>query len=104
MLRSRVVKGPDHRPSAQRIGNGRSPTSKEGKLACKNYQVTVTEVYVSKSSDKHWSVNISVEALLYGSTSLKDILEQVRPKEVAAKVPVCTWVHVPENNVGSQPI
>ena len=104
MLRSRVVKGPDHRLSAQRIGSGRSPTSKEGKLACKNYQFTVTEVYVSKSSDKHWSVNISVEALLYGSTSLKDILGQVRPKEVAAKLPVCTWVHVPENNVGSQPI
>jgi hypothetical protein len=99
LLRSRLVPGPDQKLSAQRIGTGALPASKEGRLACKNFQITVTEIYASRSSDKHWSVSISVEAFLYGKANLSDILQQVRPKEVIAKVPVCTWIHVPENNV-----
>ena len=101
LLRSRRVPDPDQRLSAQRIGTGKTPLSEEGQLACKNYQITVTEIYASRSSDKHWSVSISVEALLYGKSTLSDILQQVRPKEAITKVPVCTWIHVPENNVSS---
>jgi ankyrin repeat protein len=99
LLRSRLVPGPDQRLSAQRIGTGAPPASKEGQLAYKNFQITVTEIYASRGSDKHWSVSISVEALLYGQATLNDILKQVRPKEAIVKVPVCTWIHVPENNV-----
>ena len=68
-------------------------------MACKNYHITVTEIYISESTDKHWSVNVSVASLLYGQAHLDDILHQNRPKEVQNKVPICTWIHVPENNV-----
>jgi hypothetical protein len=103
LLRSRLVPGPDQRLSAQRIGTGAPPVSKEGQLACKNFQITVTEIYASRGSDKHWSVSISVEALLYGQATLSDILKQVRPKEASTKLPICTWIHVPENNVRAKP-
>jgi hypothetical protein len=99
LLRSRLVRGPDQRPAAQKMGTGRLPTSNEGQLACKNYHITVTEIYTSKLSDKHWSVSISVEALLYGPSTLSEIIGHVRPKEVMGKIPACTWIHVPENNV-----
>ena len=98
LLRSRLIRGPDQRPAALKMGTGRLPTSKEGQLACRNYQITVTELYTSKLSDKHRSVSISVEALLYGPRTLSEIIGHVRPKAVIGKVPICTWIHVPENN------
>ncbi|KAL7776684.1 hypothetical protein CFE70_007102 [Pyrenophora teres f. teres 0-1] len=88
LLRSRLVQGPDQRPSAQKMGTGKLPSSKEGQLACRNYQITVIEIYTSKLSDKHWSVSISVEALLYGPSTLSEIIGHVRPKEVMDKVPM----------------
>ncbi|KAF1942382.1 hypothetical protein EJ02DRAFT_345695 [Clathrospora elynae] len=83
------------------MGNGGPPDSKEGQLACKNYQITVTEIYASGTSDEHWSVSISVEALLYGKVTLKDILQQVRPKEVNAKVPRAITPHVRKSDLPS---
>ncbi|KAJ4305759.1 Glutamate--tRNA ligase mitochondrial [Kalmusia sp. IMI 367209] len=99
LLRSKLMSGPDQSLSSKLIGTGKPPASPDGALACKNSQITVTEIYAIRNSDKHWSVNISVEALLYGPTSLNDILEQVRPQAVKADTPVCVWVHVPENNM-----
>lgn len=99
ILRSRLVDGPDQSLRAKRLGNGKIPTSKDGQIACRNFQITITEVYASDSSDKHWSMNISVGALLYGTANLKDILQHFRPAEVKSKKPICTWLHIPENNV-----
>jgi ankyrin repeat protein len=99
LLKSRLMQGPDQSSATRRIGTGALPASEEGQLACKSFQVTVTEIYSTVSSDKHWSVNISIEALLYGSTSLDDILAQVRPRAVHSETPVCIWIHVPENNM-----
>lgn len=99
MLKSRLVSGPDQSLRAKRIGTGALPESNEGQLACRNFQISVTEIYASKASDKHWSVNISIESLIYGTATLSNILQQVRPKEVKSKAPVCVWIHVPENNV-----
>jgi Mg2+ and Co2+ transporter CorA len=99
LLKSRLVSGPDQSLSSKRIGSGTLLASKEGQLACKSFQITVTEIFASDSSDKHWSVNVSVEALLYDSASLDEILRQVRPREVKSEIPVCVWIHVPENNM-----
>ncbi|KAF2846288.1 hypothetical protein T440DRAFT_406141 [Plenodomus tracheiphilus IPT5] len=93
LLKSRLVEGPDQSLRAQRVGRGKRPTSKDGQMACKNYQITITEVFASYSSDKHWSVKISVDALLYGKNTLHDVLRHVRPKEVRGKSPICTWIH-----------
>jgi hypothetical protein len=101
LLRSQLVKGPDTRLVAKCLGDGQLPRSKEGQMACKNYQITVTEIYASKTSDVHWSVNILVASLLYGDAHMNDILSQVRPRDVQHQVPICTWIHVPENNVKS---
>lgn len=99
MLKSRLVSGPDQSLIAKRVGIGSPPTSKDGRLACKNYQITITEIYVFDDSDKHWNVSVSVESLLYGAVALGELLRQVRPKKVKGTAPICTWIHVPENNV-----
>ncbi|KAI8934166.1 hypothetical protein NX059_008919 [Plenodomus lindquistii] len=99
LLKSRLVDGPDQSLQARRVGRGKRPDSTDGQMACKNYQITITEVYASPSSDRHWSVKISVDALLYGRSTLRDVLQHVRPKEVKGKDPICTWIHVPENNM-----
>ncbi|KAF2648081.1 hypothetical protein K491DRAFT_261624 [Lophiostoma macrostomum CBS 122681] len=97
LLRSRLVSGPDLR--SQRVGSGSAPDTEDGKVACKNFQATITEVYASESSDQHWSVNVSIWTLLYGSKSLEEILQHVRPPAVEPQLPVCIWIHIPENNM-----
>lgn len=99
MLRSRLVSGPDQSMLNKKIGTGTIPDSKEGRLACRSFQITITEIYAVEGSDKHWSVNVSVRALLYGSSSLDAILREVRPKEIESQIPICVWIHVPENNM-----
>jgi len=99
LLKSKLMSGPDQSPSSKRIGTGKAPTSILGLSACKNFQITVTEIYASRSSDKHWSVSISVEALLYGLDSLDNILQHVRPEGVKKDTPICVWIHIPENNM-----
>ncbi|KAF1965932.1 hypothetical protein BU23DRAFT_334788 [Bimuria novae-zelandiae CBS 107.79] len=99
LLKSKLMSGPDQSFSSKLIGNGKAPTSGDGILACKNFQITITEIYATRNSDKHWSVNVSVEALLYGTSTLNEILHQVRPRAVKKESPVCTWIHVPENNM-----
>ncbi|KAJ4351186.1 uncharacterized protein N0V89_006525 [Didymosphaeria variabile] len=99
LLKSKLMSGPDQSASSKLIGSGKPPTSQDAIIACKNSQITVTEIYATRNSDKHWSVSVSVEALLYGTSTLDDILDQVRPQAVKTKSPVCVWVHVPENNM-----
>ncbi|KAL1592691.1 hypothetical protein SLS60_011107 [Paraconiothyrium brasiliense] len=99
LLKSKLMSGPDQSASSKLIGSGKPPTSQDAIIACRNSQITVTEIYATRNSDKHWSVSVSVEALLYGTSTLDDILDQVRPQAVKAKSPVCVWVHVPENNM-----
>lgn len=93
------MSGPDQSLSSKLIGSGKSPSSEEGIVACRNSQITITEIYATRTSDKHWSVNVSVEALLYGPSALDDILDQVRPRAVKQDSPVCIWIHIPENNM-----
>ncbi|KAF2451964.1 hypothetical protein P171DRAFT_401831 [Karstenula rhodostoma CBS 690.94] len=78
LLKSKLMSGPDQSPSSKLIGSGKSPTSQDAIMACKNSQITVTEIYSTRSSDKHWSVSVSVDALLYGKSTLDDILDQAR--------------------------
>lgn len=99
LLKSKLMSGPDQSPSSKLIGTGKPPTSTEGILACKNSQITVTEIYATGNSDRHWSVSVSVEALVYGTSTLDDILDQVRPRAVKNDLPVCIWIHIPENNL-----
>lgn len=99
LLKSKLMSGPDQSPSSKLIGSGKSPTSQDAIMACKNSQITVTEIFSTKNSDKHWSVSVSVDALLYGTSTLDDILDQVRPQAVKAESPACVWIHVPENNM-----
>jgi Mg2+ and Co2+ transporter CorA len=99
ILTSRLVSGPDHGLSHKRIEPGTLPASKDGQLACKNFQITVTEIFANESSEEHWSVSVSIGALLYDSATLEDILREVRPREIKSKTPVCVWIHVPENNM-----
>lgn len=99
LLKSRLMSGPDQSLSSKLIGSGKSPSSEEGIVACRNSQITITEIYATRTSDKHWSVNVSVEALLYGPSALDDILDQVRPRAVKQDSPVCIWIHIPENNM-----
>lgn len=99
LLKSKLMSGPDQSASSKLIGSGKPPTSQDAIIACKNSQITITEIYATRNSDKHWSVSVSVEALLYGTSTLDDILDQVRPQAVKAETPVCVWIHVPENNM-----
>jgi Mg2+ and Co2+ transporter CorA len=99
LLKSKLMSGPDQSPSSKLIGSGKPPTSQDAIMACRNSQITVTEIYATRNSDKHWSVSVSVEALLYGTNTLDDILDQVRPQLIKAETPACTWIHVPENNM-----
>jgi Mg2+ and Co2+ transporter CorA len=97
-LKSRLLSGPDQSFSNP-IGSGDLPTSWEGQLACGSFQLTITEIFASGSTDKHWSTNVSVGALLYGPASLDETLRHFRPPDVEGKTPVCVWIHVPENNM-----
>jgi hypothetical protein len=99
MLKSQLIEGPDRADTNMRLGNNTLPSSPGGKLACKNYQITVTEMFESAGQDKHWTVCISVQELLYSSLPLEEILQSVRPNSVREKTPFCVWVHIPENNV-----
>lgn len=99
ILESRLVNGPDTNLITNRLSSGAPPSSESGIMACTNFQITGTELYTSGTSDTHWSVNISVASLLYGKAHLLEILDQNRPKEVKGQRPICTWIHVPENNV-----
>lgn len=99
MLRSRLVRGPETNAVAKRFGEGRLPVSEQGKIACMGSQITITEIFKSSTSDKYWSVDVSVASFLYGKTGIDDILQQVRPRKVQGKSPLFTWIHVPENNV-----
>ncbi|KAH3988870.1 hypothetical protein HBI25_227450 [Parastagonospora nodorum] len=99
MLRSRLVSGPETNAVAKRFGDGRPPVSEQGKSACMNSQITITEMFKSGTSDKYWSVDVSVASFLYGKTEIDDILQQVRPRKVQGKSPLCTWIHIPENNL-----
>lgn len=99
MLPSLLVSGADEASALKRMGEGRAPSTSRGELACKHYQITVTEIYALDRSDKYWSVNISVDLLLYGKTGLPEILATARPKTVQKEQLVCTWIHIPENNV-----
>jgi Mg2+ and Co2+ transporter CorA len=99
VLKSKLVSGPDQSTSSKLVGNGKMPTTPDEVLACKNFQITITEIYATGNSDKHWSVSVSVWALLYGTSSLDEILKQVRPQAVKKDSPVCVWIHVPENNM-----
>ncbi|KAL5415711.1 hypothetical protein PMIN06_002288 [Paraphaeosphaeria minitans] len=99
LLKSKLMSGPDQSPSSKLIGSGKPPTSQDAIMACKNSQIAITEIYSTRNSDKHWSVGVSVDALLYGTNTLDDILDQVRPQAVKAESPVCIWIHVAENNM-----
>ncbi|KAL6710652.1 hypothetical protein ACN47E_007709 [Coniothyrium glycines] len=99
MLPSLLVSGADETTAPKRMGEGRAPSSTKGELACKHYQITVTEIYALGKSDKYWSVNISVDLLLYGTTGLPEILAAARPKAIRQEQLVCTWIHIPENNI-----
>lgn len=99
MLKSQLIEGPDRADTNMRLGNNALPSSPGGRLACKNYQVTVTELFESQGQDKHWTVSISVQELLYSDLPLEEILQSVRPDSVQDKTPFCIWVHLPENNV-----
>jgi hypothetical protein len=101
MLKSQLINGPDRADANMRLGNSRLPSSYGGRLACKNYQITVTELFASQGHDKHWTVTISVQELLYSNLSLEEVLQSVRPDSVREKTPFCVWIHVPENNVCS---
>ncbi|EAT87204.1 hypothetical protein SNOG_04813 [Parastagonospora nodorum SN15] len=64
MLRSRLVSGPETNAVAKRFGDGRPPVSEQGKSACMNSQITITEMFKSGTSDKYWSVDVSVASFL----------------------------------------
>lgn len=99
LLKSKLMSGPDQSLSSKLVGSGKPPISEDGILACRNAQITITEIYATRNSDKHWSVSVSIEALLYGTSTLDEILAQVRPQAVKKDCPVCVWIHVPDNNM-----
>lgn len=99
LLKSKLMSGPDQSLSSKLVGSGKPPVSEDGILACRNSQITITEIYATRNSDKHWSVSVSIEALLYGTSTLDEILAQVRPQAVKKDCPVCVWIHIPENNM-----
>jgi hypothetical protein len=61
--------------------------------------MTVAELLFSGETDHHWRRQVSVNEMLYASPSLENVLEQVRPKDVALKETLCKWIHIHENNV-----
>jgi hypothetical protein len=99
ILKSQLVEGPNQTAFDMRLSNGTLPTSPEGRLACRNFQVFVTEIFSSAGTDQHWTVSVSVQELLYSSSTIGDILHAARPDTVRNKTPICVWIHVPENNV-----
>jgi len=101
-LKSYLVEGPEQTPRRNMIGDNSTPTSVERQTACKNYEITVTEIYCGTSKDEHWNFPISVMSLLYGETRLEELFNRFRPKQVQNKTPICTWIHIPENNVSER--
>lgn len=94
-----LVEGPDQTAKGNMIGKGTSPVSVEMQIACNNYEITITEIYSNGDNDQHWSLETSIMSLIYGESSLEELLTQFRPRRVKDEEPVCTWIHVPENNV-----
>ncbi|KAF2833583.1 hypothetical protein CC86DRAFT_338978 [Ophiobolus disseminans] len=103
MLRTPIlVHGPEI-CRQRHIGQHDLPSSMKGQMACNNYRVIVTEIYSHDLSDKSWSFSISIASLLYSQDHLVDSMQKSRPREVRGEVPVCTWIHVPANNVSLYP-
>jgi hypothetical protein len=99
ILRSQLVDGPDKSVHHSYLGNGSLPDTRWGRLACRDIEIQVTEVFAYDNTDQHWTVPISVEELIYGNAPLAESLRQVRPRRVERKTPICVWIHVLENNI-----
>jgi ankyrin repeat protein len=97
-----LVEGP--MKECRQVENPRpnAPTSQACQKACRAFQVTVTEIYSHNDTTKHWSYQVSVHDLIYGSEELETILEGERPEAASDKV-ICKWLHIPENNVSLLP-
>ncbi|KAF2274003.1 uncharacterized protein EI97DRAFT_142312 [Westerdykella ornata] len=99
LLKSRLVEGPGQSLANGRLSNGTLPDSPWGGLACRNYQISVSEIFDCSYTDRHWTISVSVQQLLYSDSTLDEILNAVRPEPVRGKTPFCTWIHIPENNM-----
>ncbi|KAF2106882.1 hypothetical protein BDV96DRAFT_654214 [Lophiotrema nucula] len=77
------------------------PRSGDAEIACRNFQITVTEVFKlgdARGADHHWRLSLSVEEGIYDANKVEDIIGQLRPIEVTDRKPLCRWIHIPQNN------
>lgn len=99
LLRVKVVHKSDHVAPVQSMMRGSSLNVVDELYDCKFTQILVTEIYAVDNSDRYWTFAISVHEILYGQTSLEERLRRLRPIEVSNISPICTWIHVPQNNM-----
>lgn len=75
--------------------------TKEAQTACKSFMVTATEVFRKEDTDQYWRLTVSVQEIIYGLGSVENILSPLRPRNVRGTAPLCTWLHIHQNNVSA---